>query len=80
MEERKIYSISRRSPISDQVNTIRIALTQQEYEDIKPYLEGRRLESKGLIQNILPSHSPDEREFILSGISPTEWKELFGEE
>lgn len=33
----------------------------------------------GLIQECFPDLTPDEREFITSGITPQEWEELFGE-
>lgn len=32
------------------------------------------------IQDFFPELNADEREFILSGSTPEEWKELFGEE
>lgn len=31
------------------------------------------------IQNIFPELSPEDREFIRTGITPEEWKEHFGE-
>lgn len=33
---------------------------------------------EGLIQDIFPNLSPDDREFIKSGITNEEWEELFG--
>lgn len=30
-----------------------------------------------LIQNVMPDVSPDDREFIKTGITPEEWDELF---
>jgi hypothetical protein len=33
----------------------------------------------GLIQNVMPHLSPDEREFIMTGITPEQWKKIFGE-
>lgn len=33
----------------------------------------------GLAQEAFPHLSRDEREFIISGIHPVEWNELFGE-
>ncbi len=32
-----------------------------------------------LIQNIVPNLSADEREFLISGITPAEWESLYGE-
>ncbi len=33
-----------------------------------------------LIQNAMPNLSPDEREFLMTGITPAEWASVFGEE
>ena len=33
-----------------------------------------------LIQDVMPNLSPDEREFIMTGITPAEWATTFGEE
>tara|TARA_R110001583_G_scaffold28014_1_gene99970 strand:+ start:23 stop:214 length:192 start_codon:yes stop_codon:yes gene_type:complete len=30
-----------------------------------------------LIQDVMPNLSPDEREFIMTGITPAEWDEAF---
>jgi len=29
-----------------------------------------------LIQNVMPNLSPDEREFLMTGITPAEWNEM----
>lgn len=44
-------------------------------EEIQKYYDGA-----GLIQELLPNVSPDEREFIKSGITPDEYENLFGDE
>lgn len=33
-----------------------------------------------LIQRVMPHLTSDEREFIMTGITPTEWEELFPKE
>jgi len=38
-----------------------------------------RYETKELIQNIVPNLSKEEREFLITGITPKEWNELFNE-
>lgn len=43
-------------------------------EDIQKWLDG------GLIQNVMSYLNADEREYILTGISPAEWERLFGED
>ena len=37
-------------------------------------------EGKELVQTIFPNLSADDREFLISGITPEEWKDAFGEE
>jgi hypothetical protein len=64
--------ITRTSPISGKVNTMEINVTE---EEIQKYYDGA-----GLIQELLPNVSPDEREFIKSGITPDEYENLFGDE
>ena len=34
----------------------------------------------GLIQNIMPDVSVEDREFLIFGITPEEWNDFFGEE
>jgi len=34
----------------------------------------------GLIQNVMPHLTADQREFIMTGITPSEWVEAFGED
>ena len=33
----------------------------------------------GLIQEVMPNLSPDEREFLMTGITPAEWDEAFAQ-
>lgn len=47
---------------------------EQYNEGVKKYKEG------ALIQDAFPFLSPDEREFLLTGITSSEWDELFGED
>lgn len=77
---RKLYPITRRSTITGKLHTFQMPFSEQEFLAIQPYLADQRHRSGGLIQNILPEHSPDQREYILSGITPQEWKEMFGDE
>jgi hypothetical protein len=63
--------ITRKSPFSGEVNTMEIdctiaQLTLWEYGT--------------LIQNAMPNLTPDEREFIMTGITPSEWDEAYGED
>ena len=79
--------ITRTSGISGTVNAMEIALTAEEVNtflsmeshpvlggSVKWVVPGKR------IQDAFPNLSPDEREFLMTGITPQEWDELFGEE
>jgi hypothetical protein len=61
-------NITRASPISGKVNTLAIDVTEEQLADWK----------RGtLIQNAMPNVSPEERDFILLGLTPDEWNEIF---
>ena len=32
-----------------------------------------------LIQDVMPNLTPDEREFLMTGITPAEWNEMFAQ-
>jgi hypothetical protein len=65
--------VERKSIVSGKVNKMDINITQQQLFD---FMNGR----SGLAQEAFPDLSLDEREFIISGIHPTEWEQLFGNE
>ena len=52
--------------------------------DIPSEKFGKRMEAwangNGLIQDVFPELSADEREYILTGISPEEWDSMFSDE
>lgn len=63
--------IVRTCPFTGKVNEREIAVTEAQLID---------WEVKGtLIQDAMPYLSADDREFIISGITPEEWAKLFGE-
>lgn len=59
--------ITRTSAISGVTRTREIDVTQAELDD---YLGGE------LIQRAMPNVSADDREFIMTGITPEEWEAL----
>lgn len=63
-------NITRISPFSGKTNTMEIAVTQTQLDEWA---------SGVLIQNAMPHLSPDEREFIMTGITPEEWDKAFSE-
>ena len=65
--------VERKSIVSGKMYQMDIDITQEQLND---FTNGRT----GLIQEAFPHLSIDEREFIISGIHPTEWHELFGNE
>lgn len=65
--------VERKSIVTGKVYKMEINITMQQLFD---FMNGR----SGLAQEAFPHLSVDEREFIISGIHPTEWMELFGNE
>lgn len=59
------------SPISGKYHKMDLKITKEQLED---YYKGNKL-----IQRAFPNLSADEREFILTGITPDEWEKLFKE-
>jgi hypothetical protein len=64
--------VKRQSIVSGKVYQMDLDITQQQLDDFAN-------DKLGLIQQAFPHLSIDEREFIISGIHPIEWRELFGE-
>ena len=60
--------IIRTSPFSGNTNSMEIEVTQEQLSS---------WESGVLIQNAMPNLSADEREFIMTGITPAEWDSAF---
>ena len=63
--------ITKTSMISGKTNSMEIDVTIDQY---KSWIDGEN------IQVAMPHLSSDEREFIKTGMTPSEWEELFGEE
>lgn len=61
-----MLNITRRSPLTGKTNTMRLDIS-----------EGALHAWKGgmLAQDAMPNLSADEREFVMTGITPCEWKE-----
>jgi hypothetical protein len=60
--------ITRRDPFTGKTNTLDIAVTE---EQLISWHSGT------LIQNAMPNLTPDEREFIKTGITAESWAETF---
>ena len=63
--------ITRKSLISGNINSMSLPITEEQYN---------AWEQGTLVQVALPHLSPDEREFVMTGITPEEWADNFGEE
>ena len=63
--------ITRKSLISGNINSMSLPITEEQYT---------AWEQGTLVQVAMPHLSPDEREFVMTGITPEEWAETFGEE
>lgn len=63
--------ISRISPLTQKENSLDLPITQEQIN---------RWEGGELIQRVMPHLSADEREFLINGLYPGEFEQIFGEE
>ena len=68
-----MLEVTKKSIISGKINTMELDINQ---EDLDRYEQIGGL----LVQAVFPQLSSSEREFLISGITPTEWNDTFGEE
>ena len=64
--------VYKKSMVSGRVNSMLLPTTQGKIE--------YWVESGKLIQDVMPDLDDDQREFLMSGITPEEWDDMFGEE
>ena len=60
------------SMFTEEVNSMQLPVSQ---DRIDLWLTGG-----GLIQDIMPDLSPDQREFLMTGMTPLEWTNMFGDD
>ena len=60
--------VGRKSPFSGKSHEMEIDVSEKQ---ITLWMEG------ALIQDVMPNLTPDEREFIMTGITAAEWDEAF---
>jgi len=66
-----MITITKTDPFTGKENTRELDITEAQLDEYeKP---GSRM-----IQHIMPDLTADEREFIMTGIMPDSWQELFG--
>ena len=61
--------VSKKSSISGKINSMELPITEAQ---LKAHQNGE------LVQDVFPNLSAEEREFLISGITPNEWNEMFG--
>jgi hypothetical protein len=66
--------IVRTSQISKKESAMDLDITQDQLNRVN-----LRYTTGELIQNIVPNLSMEEREFLMTGITPKEWNELFSQ-
>lgn len=63
--------VTRTSALTNTVRSIDLPVTQEQID---------AWENGELIQDAMPALTPDQREFIKTGITPEEWAKCFGDE
>jgi hypothetical protein len=67
------FNITKTSTLTGVINSRTIELTQEQFDEIES-------ENGRVIPLILPYHSSDDREFLISGCTPEEWEQFIDEE
>ena len=62
--------IAKTSSLTSKTHQMEIDVSEKQ---ITLWMEG------ALIQDVMPNLTPDEREFIMTGITPAEWDEAFAQ-
>jgi hypothetical protein len=79
-EPTRLYAVTKVSPVSGVQHVLQLLLTPSQWEEIQPWINPALPKPKGrYLQDILPYHTPEEREFVLSGTVKSEWDMLWGE-
>tara|TARA_Y100000114_G_scaffold21179_1_gene16999 strand:+ start:2609 stop:2818 length:210 start_codon:yes stop_codon:yes gene_type:complete len=69
-----MVEVTRISPLTGNVNKMYLDISQEQIAEWNAPAEERRL-----IQDIFPNLNDDEREFIMTGYTPADWRALHGE-
>ena len=68
-----MIQVTRQSVITKKINTMELPITQE-------HLDIYETVGDMLIQDAFPNLNVEQREFLLSGITPQEWNDTFGED
>jgi hypothetical protein len=80
MEALKLYAVTKISPISGQQHVLQLLLTPTQWQEIQPWIDPSLAKGARPLQEILPDHSPSEREFLISGTTQEQWNALWGQD
>ena len=69
-----MVEVIRKSPLTGNMNKMYLDITQEQIAEWNAPAQERRL-----IQDIFPNLNDDEREFIMTGYTPADWRNLHGE-
>lgn len=69
------FTLTKKSAISGKEHSMELPLSESEFSDAHYNWQGRRM----LIQDAFPTLSAEQREFIMTGVTPEEWKDAFAE-
>ena len=69
-----MIEVERKSPLTGNINKMYLDITQEQIAEWNAPAKERRL-----IQDIFPNLNDDEREFIMTGYTPADWRNLHGE-
>lgn len=61
--------VTKKSPVTKRENTMDLPITEEQL---------KRWRSGELVQNVFPHLTPDQREFMMSGMTNDDWKATFG--
>lgn len=62
--------VTRTSMFTGKVHTMDLPITQEQID---------RWQGGELVQNVFPDLTPDQREFLMTGVTAEEWAETFGD-
>jgi len=64
------------SVFSGKANSMELPITEQQYDEWMAYPRHER----PFVQHSFPQLNPEQREFLINGVTPDEWLEAFGTE
>lgn len=68
MNKQKTVIVKKKSPITGRMNQLELSISEEQWNK---WQEG------ALIQNVMPHLSAEEREFLITGMTPAEQKKMY---